>query len=45
MLYDALSSERPYRAAWPEGKIREHLREQAGSQFDPMVVGVPGNAC
>lgn len=37
-VYNALSSDRPYRAAWPDGKVREYISEQAGSQFDPMVV-------
>lgn len=37
-VYDALSSDRPYRAAWPAEKIHEYMREQAGSQFDPAVV-------
>jgi len=39
-VWDALSSERPYRPAWPEGKVREYIREQAGKHFDPKVVEV-----
>jgi putative nucleotidyltransferase with HDIG domain len=37
-VWDALRSERPYRKAWPESKVREYLREQAGKQFDPKVI-------
>jgi diguanylate cyclase (GGDEF)-like protein/PAS domain S-box-containing protein len=37
-IYDALGSDRPYRAAWPEERVRQHLRELAGTKLDPMVV-------
>ncbi len=37
-VWDALRSDRPYRPAWPEEKVREHLREQSGKHFDPKVV-------
>lgn len=37
-VYDALTSDRPYRPAWPAERAREHIREQAGKQFDPTVV-------
>jgi HD-GYP domain-containing protein (c-di-GMP phosphodiesterase class II) len=33
-----LFSDRPYRAAWPEEKALEYIREQAGKHFDPQVV-------
>lgn len=36
--YDALSSDRPYRSAWPRGKIIEYIKEQRGKNFDPKVV-------
>ncbi len=36
--YDALRSPRPYRGAVAEGEVRAHLREQAGTQFDPAIV-------
>lgn len=39
-VWDALRSDRPYRPAWPEEKVREHIREQTGKQFDPKVVEV-----
>jgi response regulator RpfG family c-di-GMP phosphodiesterase len=38
-VWDALRTDRPYRAAWPEEKVRAHLRSLAGSHFDPRVVG------
>jgi HD-GYP domain-containing protein (c-di-GMP phosphodiesterase class II) len=37
-VWDALKSERPYREAWPEEKVLDYLREQAGQEFDPAVV-------
>ncbi|MBI2906177.1 MAG: HD domain-containing protein [Chloroflexi bacterium] len=37
-VWDALGSERPYREAWKEEKIREYIRSQAGEHFDPKVV-------
>lgn len=39
-VWDALRSDRPYRPAWPEEKIREYIREQAGKHFDPKVVEI-----
>ena len=37
-VWDALRSDRVYRPAWPEEKVREHLRSLSGSHFDPQVV-------
>lgn len=37
-VWDALRSDRPYRRAWPEKKVRLYIREQAHSHFDPHVV-------
>jgi HD-GYP domain-containing protein (c-di-GMP phosphodiesterase class II) len=37
-VYDALTSNRPYRAAWPKNKALDHIQELSGSQFDPQVV-------
>lgn len=37
-VWDALSSDRPYRAAWGEEKVRAYLTEQTGLQFDPDLV-------
>jgi len=39
-VYDALTSDRPYRKAWPEPQAKTYLLEHAGSQFDPAIVGV-----
>jgi len=38
-VYDALTSDRPYRSAWPKDDALAYIREQAGRQFDPTVVG------
>ena len=37
-VWDALRSDRPYRQGWPEAKICGHIREQAGTLFDPKIV-------
>jgi PAS domain S-box-containing protein len=37
-VWDALSSNRPYRRSWPDSKIREHIRSLSGAHFDPAVV-------
>ncbi len=37
-VYDALTSDRPYRVAWTKAKTIEYLKEQNGVQFDPRVV-------
>jgi PAS domain S-box-containing protein len=39
-VWDALRSDRPYRAGWPKERVREHIRGLAGSHFDPTVVQV-----
>ncbi|CAG0943333.1 partial Cyclic di-GMP phosphodiesterase, partial [Anaerolineae bacterium] len=39
-VWDALCSDRPYRAAWPQERAQQYIREQAGSHFDPQVVEV-----
>lgn len=39
-VWDALRSDRPYRPAWSEQKVREHIRSLATTHFDPQVVGV-----
>ena len=39
-VWDALCSDRPYRKAWPEDKVRSHIQEQAGKHFDPHIVEV-----
>lgn len=37
-VFDALVSERPYRAAWPVERAVEYLRENAGTKFDAACV-------
>ncbi|MFA6657972.1 MAG: HD-GYP domain-containing protein, partial [Mesotoga sp.] len=37
-VYDALTSDRPYRKAWSKEKTIEYLLENSGSQFDRHVV-------
>ncbi len=37
-VFDALTSDRPYRAAWPKEKVIEHIQAGAGSHFDARVV-------
>ena len=37
-VYDALSTKRPYREAWPSEKTMGYLEERAGSEFDPDLV-------
>ncbi len=39
-VWDALTSERPYRPAWPKEKARQFIEQQAGLHFDPKVVSV-----
>jgi putative two-component system response regulator len=36
--FDALTTERPYKEAWSVERAVEHIRERAGSQFDPACV-------
>jgi HD-GYP domain-containing protein (c-di-GMP phosphodiesterase class II) len=37
-VYDALTSDRPYRKAWTQEAAVEHIRSRAGIDFDPAVV-------
>lgn len=37
-VWDALTSERPYRPAWSAEQALAYLREQAGKHFDPQAV-------
>ncbi len=37
-VYDALTSDRPYRPAWTEEKVREHIKSLGGTHFDPKIV-------
>ena len=37
-VFDALSSRRCYKQAWAPETVPQHLRENAGSHFDPRIV-------
>lgn len=37
-VWDALTSQRPYRQAWSEEETLKHIKEQSGKHFDPKVV-------
>ncbi len=37
-VYDALTSDRPYRPAWTPEQAREYISAQSGKHFDPVVV-------
>ncbi len=39
-VWDALSTDRPYRKAWPREKVLQYIQAQSGLQFDPQVVKV-----
>ncbi len=37
-VFDALTSERPYKAAWTVEEALDEIREQSGHHFDPRLV-------
>jgi putative two-component system response regulator len=37
-VWDALTSDRPYRPAWNKEKVLEYIKDQSGKHFDPYVV-------
>jgi HD-GYP domain-containing protein (c-di-GMP phosphodiesterase class II) len=37
-VYDALTSDRPYRNAWSKADAINYIRDQSGTHFDPQVV-------
>lgn len=37
-VWDALTSERPYRKGWTKKKALTYIKEQSGIHFDPQVV-------
>ena len=39
-VFDALSMKRPYKDPWPIDRIMGHLEANAGTHFDPELVGV-----
>jgi HD-GYP domain-containing protein (c-di-GMP phosphodiesterase class II) len=38
--YDAMTTNRPYRAAMPVEQALDEIRKQSGAQFDPAMVAV-----
>ncbi|MDH3335310.1 MAG: response regulator [Rhodospirillaceae bacterium] len=39
-VFDALTSERPYKEAWPVEKAVDLIKEQSGKHFDPELVEI-----
>ncbi|MFZ1040882.1 MAG: PAS domain S-box protein [Anaerolineales bacterium] len=39
-VWDALTSDRPYRKAWSKPDALKYIREQSGKQFDPEVANI-----
>jgi len=39
-VFDALSSKRPYKEAWPFDKIKQFIGEKSGSHFDPDLTEI-----
>lgn len=39
-VWDALSSDRPYRPACPESQVLEYIRGKSGTHFDPHLVEI-----
>jgi HD-GYP domain-containing protein (c-di-GMP phosphodiesterase class II) len=39
-VWDALTSDRPYRKKWTKQKARQHILEQSGKHFDPRIVDI-----
>jgi HD-GYP domain-containing protein (c-di-GMP phosphodiesterase class II) len=37
-VWDALTSDRPYRKAWSEDRAIEYIQSEAGKSFDPKIV-------
>ena len=37
-VFDALTSERPYKKAWSFDEALNYMREQSGQHFDPLLV-------
>jgi putative two-component system response regulator len=39
-VWDALRSDRPYRAGWPVDQVRDHIAGLAGNHFDPDLTPI-----
>ena len=39
-VFDALTSQRPYKESWPVEQTVDYLKDQAGKHFDPTLIAV-----
>ena len=39
-VFDALSSKRMYKEAWPEDRVLTEMKVNAGKQFDPELIDI-----
>lgn len=39
-VFDALSSKRMYKEAWPEDRVLAEMKVNAGKQFDPELIEI-----
>ncbi|MBM4422862.1 MAG: GAF domain-containing protein [Chloroflexi bacterium] len=39
-VWDAVTTDRPYRSGWPKNHAADYMRGQAGQLFDPLIVDV-----
>ncbi|NMC54395.1 MAG: HD domain-containing protein [Chloroflexi bacterium] len=39
-VWDALASDRPYRKAWSPERIKQYMKENAGTHFDPQLIAI-----
>jgi putative nucleotidyltransferase with HDIG domain len=39
-VWDAITTDRPYRKSWPRKKALKYIREQSGQYFDPQLVEI-----
>jgi len=39
-VWDAITTDRPYRRGWDKEKALNHIREQSGKSFDPEIVKI-----
>lgn len=37
-VFDALTSQRPYKSAWPQEQVMHTIQQQSGTHFDPNLV-------
>ena len=39
-VWDAITTDRPYRKGWPRKKALDYIREESGKHFDPQLVEI-----